>query len=234
VEPIPETREVLDQLVGQGRTEVASTLLWMSREAGRIVPELVGLSLGVLEDDLTFTLEAAGRDVAALDAIQYLDGGPCVAGGHPGGEVGSIEVSSMEDVTDEGAWQMFARASAAAGIASTLTLPVEVDGEVSGSINLYASKQDAFAGKHAVLAAVLGASAQGAVANADLSFSTRLQAIKAPERYADQNDVDIALGYICAKQGVDLAMARERLRAAAARAGITEGTAARTIAFLVE
>jgi transcriptional regulator with GAF, ATPase, and Fis domain len=181
----------LDQLVGEGKTELATTLLRMGREAARIVPELVGLSLGVLEDGLTFTLEATDRDTAAIDAVRYLDGGPCVDGGHPGdkahqdaeGEADSIEVFSTEDLTDEGAWQMFARASAAPGIASPLTLPIEVDGDVSGSINLYASTPDAFAGKDAALADVLNASAQGAVTNADLSFSTRVEATMAPERY---------------------------------------------------
>jgi hypothetical protein len=105
---------------------------------------------------------------------------------------------------------------------------------VTGSINLYASRPDAFEGKHAALAQALGASAQGAIADADLSFSTRMEATRAPERYADQNDVDIALAYICISQGVDIAMARERLRGAAARAGITVGQAARAVGVFAE
>ena len=129
---------------------------------------------------------------------------------------------------------MFARASAAAGIASSLTLPIEVRGEVMGSVNLYASRPDAFEGRQAALAEALGASAEGAVANADLSFSTRMEAARAPERYADQADVDIALGFICIRQDVDIALARERLRTAAARAGITEGQAARAISVFAE
>jgi GAF domain-containing protein len=232
VEPIRETRDVLGDMVGEGQTELAAALVRMGRDASRIVPELVGLSLGVVDDELTFTLEATDREVAAIDAVQYLDGGPCVRGGHaPEGD--SIEVST-QDQTDEGTWQMFARASAAAGIASSLTLPIEADGSVQGTINLYASTPDAFEGKHAELAEALGASARGAVANADLSFATRLEATRAPERYADQDDVDVAVVYICMSQDVQFSVARERLRAAAARAGITEGQAARAIKVLAE
>jgi GAF domain-containing protein len=155
-----------------------------------------------------------------------------VTGGHDN-DSDDIEVAT-EDHIDEGAWQMFARASAAAGIASSLTLSIEAHGHVTGSINLYASRPDAFEGKHAALAQALGASAASAIANADLSFSTRMEATRAPERYADQNDVDIALAYICISQGVDIAMARERLRGAAARAGITVGQAARAVGVFAE
>ena len=75
----------------------------------------------------------------------------------------------------------------------------------------------------------LAASAEHAVTNADLSFSTRLAAAEGPTVLADQDDVDIALGIIAESQGIDLVTAQERLRAWAARAGITEGQAARAV-----
>jgi hypothetical protein len=80
VEPIPESREVLDEMVGEGKPQLAATLLRMGRDARRIVPELIGLSLGVLDDELTFTLEATDQEIAAIDAVQYLDGGQSPAG----------------------------------------------------------------------------------------------------------------------------------------------------------
>jgi hypothetical protein len=75
----------------------------------------------------------------------------------------------------------------------------------------------------------LDASAENAVTNADLSFSTRLEAAHAPQRLADLDDIDIALGMIAASQEVTITSARERLRESAARAGITEGQAARAV-----
>jgi GAF domain-containing protein len=225
VEPVPETRQVLDELIRQGDVEIGATLMAMGRKAKDIVPECVGLSLALLDDGLTFTLVATSTEIAALDAVQYLDGGPCVEAAH---EAKTINVDA-DDVTTEHEWRLYAQASAAAGVASSLTLPVERNGRVVGSINLYASTPRAFEGHHDELGEALGATALNAVANADLSFSTRLEAVEAPARLADQDDVDIALGIIAASQDIDIPTAQERLRQAAARAGITEGQAARAV-----
>ena len=216
---------MLEQMAAEGNGALAAELQRMAARAQHIVPELVGLSFGVLDDGLTFTLEASDADAAEIDTVQYLDGGPCLAGAHDG-EVLEVAVG---DITDEHAWHMFARITAAKGIGSSLTLPVEIHGDTLGSINLYASTSDAFTGRHEALAGALGASALDAIANADLTFSTRLEAQLAPERYADQDDIDIAIGVICTLQKVDSTLARERLRMAAARAGITEGQAARAL-----
>jgi GAF domain-containing protein len=225
VEPIPETRQVLEELVAEGDVAVAAVLLRMGRHAVEIVPECVGLSLALLEEELSFTLVASHEEIAALDAVQYLDGGPCVEAAHEG----AVLQVDADDIEDEDRWQLYARASAAAGVASSLTLPIRRDDRVVGTINLYASTPDAFVGRRDELAAALGGSAEDAVANADLSFSTRLAAAATPERMADQKDVDIALGLIAESQGVDIPLAQERLRLAAARAGITEGQAARAV-----
>jgi GAF domain-containing protein len=229
VEPVPETREVLDTLMSQGDTELGVALVRMGRRATQIVPDCVGLSLALLEDGLTFTLVATSAELAALDAVQYLDGGPCVEGAHDG-EVLDIQEA---DLTHEGTWQMYAQAAAATGVRSSLTLPIHREGRVIGTVNLYGATADAFEGHHGELAVALGASAEDAVTNADLSFDTRLEAAQAPERLADQDDIDVALGIIAGNQNVDIPTAQERLRQAAARAGITEGQAARAVRGLL-
>ena len=101
-------------------------------------------------------------------------------------------------------------------------------------MNLYAATPGAFVGHHDELAEALHASAAQAVTNADLSFSTRLAAVEAPQRLEEQYEVNIALGIIAESQGVDIATAQERLRQAAARAHISEGQAARAIRGLLE
>src|SRR4051794_3018224 len=201
----------------------------MGRQAQDIVPECVGLSLALFEDGLTFTLAASAEDIAGLDAVQYLDGGPCVAAAH---DDETVEANTG-DLIDEHRWLLYARASAAAGVAGSLTLPIVRGEQVTGSVNLYASTENAFAGHHQELAAALGASAVHAILNADLSFSTRLAAAEAPKRVVEQNEIDRVLGIIAASRHVDIPAARERLRQAAARAGITEGQAARAIRGLL-
>jgi len=228
MEPIPQTREVLEQMRRLGENDVPTELLRMSRRALEIVPECVGLSLALLQHGLTFTLASSDARIAGLDAVQYLDGGPCIDGAADGRE---IEVG---DLLEEQAWRMFAEASAAAGVRSSLTLPImDSGGAVLGSVNLYAATPGAFEGRVHDLARTLGASAGKAVSNADLSFSTRLAAAEAPQRFRDQQEVDIALGIIAASQSVNVATAAERLRAAAARAGISEVQAATAVRGLL-
>ena len=229
VEPIPETLEALAELARQGSTDLVDLVLAMGRRAQRIVPECVGLSLALFEDGLTFTLAASDEEIAALDAVQYLDGGPCVGAAHDNETI----QADPADLVDEERWRMYAQATAAAGVASSLTLPILHDERVIGSVNLYAGTADAFVDHHDELAAALGASAGHAILNADLSFSSRLAAAEAPERVAEQYEIDRALGIISASQHVDIPAARERLREAAARAGITEAQAARAVRGLL-
>lgn len=225
MEPLPETRVALERLSRYDEGSLASTVEAMAKAVATIVPECVGLSLSLRESGITLTLVATSEKVAALDAVQYVDGGPCV-------EVGErnvpMEVGEAAAV-DEHVWQMYAQATAAAGVRSSLSLPISQGEEVIGAVNIYAATTRAFHGHVEEVAAVIGGSAEAAVTNADLSFSTRLQAVAGPTAVADAEAVDIAVGFIMEAHGVNAGLARERLREAAARADITEAQAARAV-----
>ncbi len=125
-----------------------------------------------------------------------------------------------EAALDEGWWAEMARSRAWAGIASTVSLPVVDHGRVVLTIDLYASTAHAFHGRLDALAEALGASQAGAVTNADLGFDSRRRAEEAPGRLRDQRVIDVAVGLLAAREGVDVDMARALLLAAAQRAGI--------------
>ncbi|MDX6299091.1 MAG: hypothetical protein QOF53_305 [Nocardioidaceae bacterium] len=229
MEPVPETSEALAQLAEGGGTAAATALAHMGQAVREVVPACVGLSLGLFEDHLTFTLVSSDQDIAALDAVQYLDGGPCVDAAH-------LERSMAyhsADPLNEDRWRLFAQASAAAGIASTLSLPIIREERVVGTVNLYAATPQAFDHHHKELAAVTGSRAEGAVTNADLPFRTRLAAAETSEKLRGRDSVDLALGVIVESQRVSFPIAAERLREAAARAGITEAQAARAISRIL-
>ena len=95
--------------------------------------------------------------------------------------------------------------------------------------SLYASTADAFDGWHEELAQICGAWAEGAVTNADLSFTSRIRASTAPIRLRDRGAVDVAIGYIAAFQNIDTDDAMRRLRDAAARADVSAADFARFI-----
>jgi GAF domain-containing protein len=229
LEPIAPTAEAFDELDPVGDdAALAEQLTALSRRVLRVVPECVGLSVASTEAGVTFTLVSTDSEIARLDGVQYLAGGPCVDVAE--GEVqGRVLEFTQQDLLDEGDWQLFARATAARGIASTLTLPVMAHGEVTGTINLYGSTSDAFHGHHEELAAIFSAWAPGAVANADLSFHTRDVAARAPEILREAAKVETVVGMIAAAEGVEIARARDILHQAAQRAGVAEVDIAATV-----
>src|SRR6187200_2018460 len=118
-EPIPQSREAFDWLASYGSHQVEDSMERMSRQVRELVPECVAISLTVSQGELTFTMMTDRPGAALLDAMQYLAGGPC----ETAVAEGSIQ-ATVRLPTDEGAWQIFAKAEAVAGIASTLSLPV--------------------------------------------------------------------------------------------------------------
>jgi GAF domain-containing protein len=222
VEFLPHTQEALDEYLSLADPDLGDSLLSMGDSASRIVPDCVGLSLTLYDQDLTFTLVASSLPVAAIDAMQYLEGGPCVRAV----EENAQQIEEVAGLLDEDRWALFARASAAAGVASSLSLPVVEHGQVVGGINLYASSSEAFEGHHRDLAAALGASAAGAVTNADLAFETRRRAEQAPRVLREQQAVEVGVGILAAREALEVEVARERLHDAAVRAGISDLQAA--------
>jgi GAF domain-containing protein len=226
MEPIPETFEALEEFGAYLYDDDLLTELGrMAAQVRQIVPDCVGLSLAYREHDVTFTLVATDEITAALDALQYLDDGPSVAAVDEERPVAFSE----DDVLDEGLWHLFARGTAAAAVASTLTLPIVVDGAVVGSVNLYASSPDAFEGRHSEIARVLGAWAEGAIVNADLDFTTRRAAEDAPRLLFEATRIQIAVGILAASRDLSPPAARDRLREAARRAGVSEAAISRLV-----
>jgi GAF domain-containing protein len=226
MEPIPETVEALNELDPTDERGLIARLGRLAARAQDIVPDLLGVSVSQLEEGLTFTLVATAEEIAVLDAVQYATGGPCVDGAH----TDQVLEFDNDDVLDEERWRLFAQATAAHTVRSTLTLPVlGDDGVAVGSVNLYAASGRAFVGHHDALTEIFGAWAAGAIANADLSFTTRRDAEATPDRVREQVVIDLAVGIVAVDLGVDVEVAEARLREAAARAGVRPGQLAREI-----
>ncbi len=78
-------------------------------------------------------------------------------------------------------------------------------------------------------AALFGAWAPGAVANADLSFASRLEAVRSPQRLRDQVYLDKAIGLLVGARGLEPDAAEARLHQAAAQAGVEVFVLARAL-----
>ena len=216
MEPLPETRYALRLLSQYEDDELELTTTEITDTLARVVPGLVGFSLTLIQRGVTMTYVASDPGLAVLDAAQYLDDGPCEESLRTG-----ETVASDPDVLDERSWHLFAQATAAQGVRSSLSLPVSEGGRVVAGVNLYGSEPDTFDGRHETLAALFGASGTAAVTNADLAFTTRHEALKAPERLQDLQVIDMATGIVATVKQVPPEVAAARLRDSAGRAGIT-------------
>ncbi len=225
MQPLPETVAALAALaLATDDTDdaLAEEFDQAAATTHRIAPECVGLTLTFVQDEVSFTWVATDLDSAALDAIQYLEGGPGVAAA----KQGAVVTDSDDDPVDERAWHAFAQASARAGVSSTLSIPLMTSDRVYGGLNLYGSTPGAFDGHHEELAALYGGWAGGAVTNADLTFTTLARARTAPRVLADATSSNVAVGVIMAAHGVPEYAARHLLGEAAARAGVSVGQVA--------
>jgi GAF domain-containing protein len=217
MEPIPETYEALAELETFAPDEdLLEQLLRAAEQVEEVVPDCIGMSVTMLEHGVTFTLVASDEAILVLDAVQYLVGGPCLRAVY---DEEVLETETADGAAmDERGWRLFADVSAARGVASTLSLPILDKGTVVGGVNLYGASGRAFEGHQEQLAGILGAWAGGAVTNADLSFSSREAAQRAPEVLRRAHQVDVALGSLSSTLGITIDEARQRLLEAAARA----------------
>ena len=153
---LPELDAVLDDETLLARLRRAPT-------APRAVPGLVGVSMASRDQGVTFT--RGDRQEIAVSSRPVRLHGPCStpwtsATASPPPPVGCSTRSAAD----------FARASAAAGIHSTLPCPSSTATVVGRQ--LYGRDEDTFVDRHEALAEIFGAWAPGAVADADLSFTT--------------------------------------------------------------
>jgi GAF domain-containing protein len=229
VEPIPESSEAVAEF-GPFEVDLLQNLQDMAIQVRDLVPDCVGLSLASREHGVSFTVVSSSEEIAALDGIQYVDGGPCVE------SVKAERVIAVEgeEMLGEAGWHLFAKATAAYSITSTLTLPIIAETQVVGSINLYAASPMAFSGHHEAIAEIFGAWAPGAVANADLGFRTLRTSKDAPRLLYEEMRIQVAVGIVMSAQSVTPDVARELLSDAARRARVTEALLAESLIAGIE
>jgi len=180
-----------------------------------LVPTCVGASVTIMVDGEPFTLTATSEKAALLDAMQYLDGGPCLHSAETATPV------SVPDVLDEHRWRTYSRAATILGIQSSLSAPLSgADGQTPGAVNMYATDPDAFAGLEAELAHALHVPPHQLIMNADLTFMTRDFARELPAQLAAKAHLDEAVAVLVALTGWPAATARARLLDAATSAGL--------------
>src|SRR5947208_534589 len=78
----PADPQGIGRVIPPWQHDLVDLVFGMGLRAQEIVPESVGLTLALFDEGLTFTLVASAEEIAALDAVQYLDCGPCMDAVH--------------------------------------------------------------------------------------------------------------------------------------------------------
>jgi serine phosphatase RsbU (regulator of sigma subunit) len=126
-------------MTDQAREELAQALESLARTSRDGVPGCAEASVTVMHDGSPHTMSATDARAVAVDEQQYdNDDGPCVSAMH------ERRVVSVPDFAEESRWPPVTAEGLRAGIHSSLSLPLEGDGEVLGALNLYGEAVGAF------------------------------------------------------------------------------------------
>ena len=230
MEPIDSTSEALNRLARRGYPELGEQLLEHTAVLVELIPTIVGVSVCKVVDEVPVTLVASTAQAQQLDAMQYLDGGPCVASVERATPV-VLDAIEQGDPLSEQSWSWFARGSAALGVQASLSLPLlDASGTPVGSVNVYASEPGAFVAHLDDIAGLFGAWAPGAVMDADLSFATRSEAVATSQALVREDaDIEGATRIIADLKTLSSTQALQSLLDTAARAGVEPVEIARGI-----
>ena len=196
VEPVLESARLVRQLEAMGSELRGLTTL--VGDIQRLVPDLVGVSLTLLEENLTVTFVEPGSDAARLDALHLL----------------------AREHTPDGLPEPVDPFGPQAGVCSTLSV-ARTDGH-GAALDLYATTPDAFDGHKDELVALCSGTgtATTTTTDTDLGFETRLRAAVAPVQVAESDEISLAIGLLAAQLELDSSDVDVMLRETAARSGL--------------
>ena len=197
-----------------GRDTIVSTLLSVADMALRAVPAADGAGVTMLEAGVPDTIVASDGFVREVDEIQYrLGEGPCISAADSGSTAGSGNLGT------ENLWPRFGPLASDLGVLSALSLPMLLDGEVIGALNMYAHSHDAFTAQSHQLGELFASSAAVIVYNARLLDHLEHENARIQRALTTRATIDQALGMIMARSGISADDAFVRLRILSQRNG---------------
>ena len=165
-----------------------------------------------LRDGRAETTVTTDPMIAGIDQAQYdADTGPCLDAYRLG------TPTRMGVTEDDARWPAFGRAAAGCGVHSTLSLPLLLDGEGVGALNLYSRSHDGFTDADVALGTQFAEPAAALVVNALLYWEARELADNLRTALANRAVIDQAKGILMSQQRIDADAAFDLLRRASQR-----------------
>lgn len=197
-----------------GQDSMQSTLVSVADMALKAVSAADGAGVTMLETGVADTIVASAGFVRDIDSIQYrLGEGPCVSAADSGSTMGS------GDLGLDASWPTFGPMAADLGINSALSLPMLLDGEVIGALNMYAHSHDAFTTESRRMGEQFATSAAVVVHNARLLAQVQRETQRMQRALTSRATIDQAIGIIMARTGVTADEGFVRLRILSQRDG---------------
>jgi GAF domain-containing protein len=146
-----------------GETDLKGVLDQVAQLAKRTLPGADEVSVTLISNKGASTAASTGQLALDLDEWQYGHGhGPCIDAS------ASHATLSLPDMRTEGRWPDWATEALKAGAHSSLSIGLPIEEQVTGALNLYATKPEAFDSDAIVLGQTFAGYAAVALANAHL------------------------------------------------------------------
>jgi GAF domain-containing protein len=152
----------LDTLAGMSLREhsMESVLQAVADLSKTVLPGNPEASVFIQDGRRRITVASTGQLAVDLDEVQYAEHhGPCLHAASTG------ELTEIPDTRVEERWPDYAQRAAEHGNGSSLSVPLVMDGGVSGALNIYAREAHAFDDEARSVATRFGPYAAVAVAN---------------------------------------------------------------------
>jgi GAF domain-containing protein len=177
--------------------------------AAQAMTPAAACGITVRRDGQPFSAATSNALAAQVDQIQYSTGeGPCLEA------LGSGTVVQVDDLSREGRWDHYLPHALAHGVVGSLSLPLNVDGETLGALNLYSTVPAAFAGAPRVQAETFAAQCAAAL-TVSLRHVRQAEAQRQlAEAMVSSSVIDQAIGILMAQQRCDAPTAFDLLRQA--------------------
>jgi GAF domain-containing protein len=205
--PDPPTPDPVPQLVSAqlativlGAQPLTPTLQRIAGIALQVIPELVDVSITLIEDERPRTVVFTGPLAMELDERQYTDGyGPCTDAAITGGTI-IVDTIIVDTTSSHSGYPGFARAAARRGITSTLSVGLPIPQPAAGALNMYSGANQPISENSIAAAAEFARYAAVAVANAALYHAAADTALQLSTALQSRAVIEQAKGIIMGRE----------------------------------
>ncbi len=190
-----------------GDRPLAQLLTAVATFAKDAIPGADGAGVTLVDTERPDTVVASAPFVREVDAVQYrLGEGPCISA------VSERQVTTSGALGTDPAWPQFGPLASALGVSSVVSLPLALEDEVIGSINVYAFAADAFTAAAIRTGELFAEPAAVAIYNARRFEQAQQLTVQLEAALVNRAVIDQAIGIIRARSGLTADEAFTRLR----------------------